>query len=88
MPTHEGLSHTVYGRPYNLDTWSLCRELARGLAVYSWHRISYSVVAALERRRMNRIRRHPVALIAACAPPGGSSSSATATSSAARLPPA
>jgi protein-tyrosine-phosphatase len=65
MPTHEGLSHTVYGRPYNLDTWSLCRELARGLAVYSWQRISYSVVAALERRRMNRIRRHPVAPIAA-----------------------
>ena len=64
MTTHEGLPHNVYGRPYNLDTWSLCRELARGLVGYSWQRISYSVVAAVERRRMNRIRCHPAALMA------------------------
>ena len=53
--THEGLSHDVYGRPYNLDTWTLCRELTRGLVLYGWSRIE----RAIERRRMNRIRRNP-----------------------------
>jgi protein-tyrosine-phosphatase len=65
MTTHQGLSHDVCGRLYNRDTWTLCRELALGLVGYGWARIKYSVETALERRRMNSIRRHPVALMAA-----------------------
>ena len=53
------------GRPYNLDTLTLCRELARGFLAYGWRRISYPIAAAAERRRMNRIRRNPARLTAA-----------------------
>lgn len=47
------------GRPYNLDTWTLCRELARGLLANGWWRISHPIETAIERRRMKRIRRDP-----------------------------
>jgi protein-tyrosine-phosphatase len=53
------------GRPYNLDTWTLCRELARGLLAYGWRRISHPIQTRIERRRMNWIRRHPADLTAA-----------------------
>ena len=65
MATHEGLSHDVYGRPYNVDTFTLCRELARGFVLYGWRQISNSVDLAIERRRMYRVRRQPGLLAAA-----------------------
>lgn len=52
-------------RPYNMDTWTLCRELARGLVAYGWRRIGYPIETRIERRRMNRIRRNPGVLTAA-----------------------
>jgi protein-tyrosine-phosphatase len=52
-------------RPYNLDTWTLCRELGRGFLASGWRRISHSTETAIERRRMKRIRRDPAVVTAA-----------------------
>lgn len=46
-------------------TLKLCRELMRGFAVHAWRSARHAVQAAIERRRMMRIRRKPRALIAA-----------------------
>ena len=52
-------------RPYHLDTWTLCRELACGMVAYGWRRISYPIQRRIECQRMNRIRRNPRRLTAA-----------------------
>ena len=44
-------------------TLTLCRELLLGLTVHTWRTLRHAVEAAIERRRMARIRRKPGALV-------------------------